>query len=322
MAIKRGRSDPWRGGIGTPHAAHDRPRTRVQKGSFQEGEPRRKAKHAHVRAPGNLGHHPQRRRCDKIVGMIPARLIQYLYSAIFIIAFPSILSPTTIVGIWTPKQITIVADSKQTMVQNNQIVGSQTACKVFVVRNIAVGLAGLAQAEQVSVADSIKNSHELVEQGTNAKLPEASIVVAAESSVTQVLRHRNAAYDPNVPISLIFGGMINGKLQMFKVEMSGMQIAGDFAMPARTRRIAFPESRGYDGTDPNRAIEVIGISDTVKRFQKLLPMWNEGDDVAVGRRLVAIEASDGVASAFVGGPITTVVINKKGLHWIDAGACQ
>ncbi len=228
---------------------------------------------------------------------------------------------TTIVGIWTEKQITIAADSKQTLTQGRGVVGSQNACKVYEVRNVIFALAGLAQADQISIVDEIRNSRELREQGTDVKLPVDSLVVGAIGAVVKVLRAHNATYAPDATIQLILGGMIDGKLQMYRIEMSGVQIYGDFSFAESTRRFGYPESRGHDGTDPNRGIEVIGISDSVRRFQSILPEWSKGDDVSVARRLVAIEASDSIASRAVGGPISAIAIDKKGNRWIERGVC-
>jgi len=240
-----------------------------------------------------------------------------------LLIFPAHILATTIVGIWTKKQIIVAADSKQiVMLQNSQIVESQSGCKVFVVRNLVVALAGLAQAEQVSVVDSIRNSRELVELGTNVKLPELSLEVAAESAVSKVLQKRRMVRDPNVPVQLIVAGMISGKLKMVRFETVGMQIAGNVALPTSTSRIVFPDNRGNDGSYPNRAMAMIGIGNAISRFQRVYPDWNKGDDITVARLLVAVEASDAVSSQFVGAPISTIVVNKKGVRWVDRGVCQ
>jgi hypothetical protein len=244
------------------------------------------------------------------------------YAVVLMTGVPVVALATSIAGIWTEKQITIAADSKQTITQGQTITGSQPACKIYEVRGLVFALAGLAEAEQISVTDEIRNSRELVEQGTGRKLPETSVVVAADAAVVKVLKARRTASDPNVPIQLLIGGMIDGKLQMFRIEMVGMSIQGDYSFANSTRRIAYPESRGYNGTDPNRGIELIGIRDSAMRFQASLPEWNKGDDVTVARRLVAVEASDTVASHFVGPPISTIVIDKKGIRWVDKGACE
>lgn len=248
-----------------------------------------------------------------------------LASAGLFIALSTYLSATTIVGIWTEKQVTIAADCKQTMTDGHTVVGSKTGCKVFVVRNMVVAFAGLAEAEQISVTDAMRNSRELVDADTHAPLPIDSVVVGAESAITQILKARHTASEANASIELIIAGMVNGKLQMYRIEQLGAQISGDYSMAMSSRRIEYPRDRGYKGSDANRGIEVIGIDDTVKRFQAVLAErreWSVGDDVAVARRLVAIEAADSRDSIFVGPPITTVVVSKNGIRWVNKGACN
>jgi hypothetical protein len=245
-----------------------------------------------------------------------------LYVTVSTTVLPVVVFATSIAGIWTEKQITIAADSKQTQMQDGTITGSQSACKIYEAHGLVFALAGLAMAEQISVTDEIQNSRELVDQGTGRKQLEISVAAAAESAVVKVLTARRTASDPNVQIQLLIGGMIDGKLQMFRINMTGMTIHGNIAMPTTTQRIAYPESRGYNGTDPNRGIEIIGINDSAKRFETVLPEWNRGDDVSVARRLVAVEASDSRAAQFVGPPISTIVIDKKGMRWVDKGVCN
>lgn len=235
-----------------------------------------------------------------------------LYLMAVIMAIPAIACATSIVGIWTEKQITITADSKQTLTQNGTPAGSQTSCKIYEVRDLIFALAGLAKAEEISVIDEIKNSKELTEQGTGRKLPEVSVVVGAESAVVKVLKARRITSDSNLRVQLLVAGKIEGKLQMFRIEIGGMSIQGNYSLPTSTRRIAYPESRGYNGTDSNRGVELIGIPETAQRFQKISPEWKSGDDVTVSRRLVAIEASDTVASQFVGPPNCNHCNQQKG----------
>jgi hypothetical protein len=241
-----------------------------------------------------------------------------------IMAIPAIARATSIVGIWTEKRITISADSKGILTdQNGRVVGSQEFCKIYEVRGLVFAIAGLLKAEQISVIDEIENSVELKDQNTGHKLPETSLEVAAVAAVVKVLKARGVTSDLRLPgVQLLIAGMIDGKLQMIRVEIDGVSIQGMYAMPTSSRRIAYPESRGHNGTDPKRGVEPIGIYDSIQRFQKISPEWNAGDDVTVSRRLVAIEASDRLVSQAVGPPIATIVIDKKRAHWIDKGACD
>jgi hypothetical protein len=187
---------------------------------------------------------------------------------------------------------------------------------------MVVALAGLAATEGVSMVAAIRNSKEFVRHGTGVKLPETSLVVAAEQALADVLRNRRTASDPTFNVALILAGTIDGKLQMFREEMVGMTIYREYSMPSAMRRIAYPESRGYNGTDRNRGIEVIGLTAAINKFQTTNRDWKKGDDVTVAKRLVGIEVADPMDSRYVGDPISTVAIDKKGIRWIDKGACQ
>jgi 20S proteasome alpha/beta subunit len=91
---------------------------------------------------------------------------------------PTVVSATTIVGIWTEKQVIIAADSRQTMMLGTAVVGSRPACKVYEVRNLIFALAGLTESDGVSIVEDMRSSVELKDQATGVKLPEASLVVA------------------------------------------------------------------------------------------------------------------------------------------------
>src|ERR1017187_7798941 len=105
------------------------------------------------------------------------------YVGSLVMALPSLGVATTIVGIWTERQITIAADSKQTLMRDGRIAGSQLDCKIYEVRSLIFALVRLAKAEEISIVDAIRNSRELTEQGTGRRLPEVSVVVGAESAV-------------------------------------------------------------------------------------------------------------------------------------------
>src|SRR6185437_8683046 len=143
------------------------------------------------------------------------------------------------------------------------------------------------------------------------------------SAVTKVLKARNVTSDSSLqPVDLLIGGVIDGKLQMVRSEVSGVFIAVVFSVPGSTRRIAYPASRGYSGSDPNRGVEQLGFSDAANRFRQIFSAWKTGDNATVSTRLVAIEASDTADSRFVGAPISTIVIDKHGARWIERGACD
>jgi hypothetical protein len=245
-------------------------------------------------------------------------------SVAFAMILPVGACATSIVAIWTEKQITIAADSTQTRIdQLGNIVGSRQGCKIFQVRGLVFALSGLAQTELLSVTDEIKSGKEFTERGSGKKLPIESIVVAAHAALVKTLQARSSTRDDKMPIDLVIAGMIDGKLQMVHETTNGMQIQGDYSIPMSSRHITYPQDRGYNGSDPNRGIETPGLEDVIDRFKRILPKeWNKGSDVELARRLVAIEASDALDARYVGEPISTIIINKKGMQWIDKGTCD
>lgn len=243
---------------------------------------------------------------------------------------PNLVRATTVVGIWTEKQVTIAADSKQTITQNGRLVGSQNACKIYPVHDLIFAFSGLAKSEEVDVIESIQNGHELKDMKTGKILPEMGPWVAAQMALQKILSARGEPvtvppYNQTVSAGMIVAGRIEKKLVMYRIEIAitppTPQAPGrpSFAM----RRIAYPESRGYEGTDPKRGFEIIGITDAISRFRSLLPReWNSGSDVEVAKRLIAVEASDSIGDQFVGAPISIIIVNNSGIHWIDKGVCQ
>jgi hypothetical protein len=246
-----------------------------------------------------------------------------LFASVLLLFVPRVAPATTIVGIWTPKKITIASDSRATLSNAAGVyTGSQTVCKIQEAHGLVFALSGSAADEGISVIEGIKTSMLIHDQATGKIDLLATLVAGAQSTITKVLLAHHVARNPTVPIQLLIAGMIDGKLQMVRIDETGMEIAGNVSLMNSTRMIQYPEDRGYKGSDPNRGVEILGINDTAERFRKLLPEWNMGDDVAVATRLVAVEASDTKASQFVGPPISTIEIDKKGVRWVDKGACD
>jgi len=182
-------------------------------------------------------------------------------------------------------------------VRQDGTTGSQNVCKIYEA-HLVFALAGLASDVGVDVVEEIKNSMLLHEQDTGRTVPLDSLWGAAGSALTKVLLAHHIASNPTIPIELLIAGTVDGKLQMVRIDETGWTIQGNIAFANSTRHIGYPESRGYKGTDPNRGFEILGINDTAGRFQKLLPGWTMGDDAA------------------------TIVIDKKGVKWVDKGVCE
>lgn len=201
------------------------------------------------------------------------------------------------------------------------VTGSQNACKVYKSHNLVFAFAGVAKANQIDVVKAVESAHMLTEQGTGKKLPLLTLIVAAQSALVRIVKARKLLSDSNVNVGLIIAGEIDRKLQMIEVEIDGVSIAGDYSLPQTSRRIAYPESAGHDGTDPKRGIEVLGFGNAIKRFQ-LTPGWSNGNDELVAKRLITLETQDANDSLYVGLPISEIVIKRHGTRWISKGDCQ
>ena len=146
--------------------------------------------------------------------------------------------------------------------------------------------------------------------------------MGADAALVKILKARQLASDPSVDVGMLIAGMIDGKLQMVVVENFGYQIVGQFSLPQESRRFAYPDSRGHDGTDPNRGIEVVGLNSAIKRSQVASPDWSKGEDTDVATHLIALETQDSQDSQYVGMPLSEVVVTEHGVKWISKGACQ
>jgi hypothetical protein len=267
------------------------------------------------------------------VGQRLRTLTWLLAAGISFYFFPSEnLFATTIVGLWTQGQITIAADSKQTLTNRGRVIGSRTACKIHPVRSLAVALAGLAETEEVNVVKAIKESREFRDSKTGKIVFDTGPVVAAQISLERVLASRDAAagapvFDPKVGVSLIIGGAVDGELAMARITYTPIRPIPNTPETRWSRfatsTVIYPQMRGYAGTNPDWGLEVIGISDAISRFQRGLATWGpSGDDIGFVTGLVEIEAGDRESSQFVGLPISTIVIDENGPRWISKGACE
>jgi hypothetical protein len=232
------------------------------------------------------------------------------------------LLATTIVGIWTPDLVTIVADSKLTDYHVGGATVFRTGCKVFVIRDVVVALSGIFEAEGISVVNALKASTPFTVDGKPDDA--AGFIIAGKVALQRVMVNRNAESFQLPPgtvyVSMIVAGNTSGVPVMTRVTMrqSNSGIVESW--------VAFPEMADlYRGATPQRAIEIIGRSTAIVRFQNSQPArWSSGSDLEVGKRLIAIEASDPEGSRFTGPPISIITIRKGGLRpeWLEKGACQ
>ena len=232
-------------------------------------------------------------------------------------------SATTLVGIWTERKVTIAADSKQTLLSPaGEVVGSQNVCKIYEADGMVFAFAGLAKSEAIDVVESVRNQHPLTETGTGKNLPVETLIVGADAALFKILQARQRSSDQSLSVAMLIAGEIDGKLQMIRVENFGFQASGQFMGAQGSRRIVYPESRGYGGTDPNRGIEILGFDNAIKRFKASSPDWSRGNNADLARNFITLESQDPQDSKYVGVPISEVVITKRGAKWVHKGACQ
>ena len=248
---------------------------------------------------------------------------QTLVASVVLTAYSAMASCTTLVGIWTKKKITIAADSKQ-IISNRQglRIGSRSACKIYQNRNLVFAFAGLAKAEQVDIVTSIENADPVTSGGADNNPGLDRFLAAAQAALVRVIKARGESSDPSVYAGMIIAGSVDGKLQMIREEIQGVMIAGNSSAAQKSRRVSYPEERGHDGTDPNRAIEVVGLKNAIERSSRRSRDWAKGEDGIVARRLIELETADPEDSASVGAPISEVQITEHGIKWINKGECQ
>jgi hypothetical protein len=246
-----------------------------------------------------------------------------VFAAVVLTAHTAIAPATTLVGIWTKKKITVAADSKQMVSNKSGVrVGSQNACKIYQNGDLIFAFAGLAKAEQVDVVRSIKNAYPLVVQGTDKKPTLDSALVAAQEALGRVIKARGQSSDSNVYAGMIIAGKIDGKLQMIREEIRGVRLEGGVSVAQKSQRIAYPEARGHNGTDPHRGIEVVGAKKAIERSSRHSVDWAKGEDGKVARHLIELETEDPEDSGSVGLPISEVQVTERGIKWISKGECQ
>lgn len=241
--------------------------------------------------------------------------------------FSFYLNATTIVAFWTEQRIIIAADSKLTIRKDGQPVSSQTVCKIHMVGDLVVAMAGLYWTEEEDVVAAVKAAIKF-------KPPyyEMGSIFAAQQALERVLKARDERantkiYDPNLAVQLIIATMLDGKPRMTRIKFIPFP-----AMPEEpgfrvsrfaTSTVQYPENRGYGGQDPNHGVEIIGLSGAISEFRKRVPdQWDGTDEPQFAKKLVEIEANDKVGSQFVGAPISLLTIDGKGIHWIEGGACK
>jgi hypothetical protein len=159
----------------------------------------------------------------------PAISVEMSWLIFLLIYLPSTLPATTIVGIWTENQITIAADSTQTIMRGQVVVGSGKVCKLYQSGDFIMAVAGLAQAEETNVISEIQDFRREYTSADGQKLPLLRFSIAAQLVLSKVLQTRlkaagrdqfdPAGFDPTISISLLIAGIVDGNLAMSRSDV-------------------------------------------------------------------------------------------------------
>ncbi len=231
----------------------------------------------------------------------------------WIMIAPSFLRADTVVAIWTGQQVTIAADSKRMITRNGKAGGgTENVCKLRPAGDLVIATAGLVGSEEEDFVAATENKN-------------GEAVSAAKSGLERImtLRERFSGthmYDTGRNVSVVLAGVVDGKPTLSRIHI--LPVPPALRVPGSSTDFA-TSVVSYPGSDPNRAIEVIGIANAIFRSKLRAPReWESGPDAEVATRLVTVEANDKISSPFVGGPISSMAIDGKGVHWIQKGLCD
>jgi hypothetical protein len=146
--------------------------------------------------------------------------------------------------------------------------------------------------DEIDVVNEIMSRTPVHDAKTGVILPVESVIVPASASITKLLISKHARYAANAPIQMFVAGWWDAQLRLVRWEMNGLRIVGDYSVPDNVRDYGYPDVRDYNGTDPNRGVETIGMDEAIKAFKASNPGWNKGGDSAVAERLVNVEIND------------------------------
>jgi len=244
-------------------------------------------------------------------------------------ASPVLVRADTAVAIWTGAQVTVAADSRRAITRNGKIFDTETTCKLRSVGDLVIATSGLVGHEEddllAAIRDGSANNGDSISAATLG--PVESVRTYLERIMT--LRERFSGthlYESVLNVSALIAGLSpDGKPLLGRIHVlpgpPESQVDGsstDFTFSVAS----YPGAREGHGSDPKRAIEIIGVTNAISRFKARSPKWDAGPDVEVGMRLVDLEARDPASSPYVGGSVSSLRIDRTGIHWIQKGVCR
>ena len=193
-------------------------------------------------------------------------------------------------------------------------------CKIHLVNGKVAVVAGLAEEQGVGF-DARKILERALQQSDSA-------FDAADVAERQIVRELPAAvrdFQKNNPGQ--FEARANASLQILVVGLSGsgeVQIARRGIPYDSSKQI---QQQDVSGSKDHVGIAAIGETSAIDRELDRLhdsgtwqDMGQESDLEDIARRLVAFEIVD--KPRRVGPPVSMIVLDGNGVHWVDGGACQ
>jgi hypothetical protein len=224
---------------------------------------------------------------------------------------------TTIVGVRTPTEVVIGADSKTTALLGPQL---ERRCKIHVTNNVAWGLAGVSLSGSYSPKDDIQSY--LLSSGTLAERIEnfESSMTKMLTTVAQAWKVANPEifaemFDGMVTMETLFAAEDRGVLRMFYRRFGTLKGTGGIVT---VRGEDFPSQR-----HPDSVHVVLGTrlahSAINEEIDSRPGLFDElGAEQSIKH---LIESAINADPINVGPPISIIRVDKQGVKWIDHGAC-
>jgi hypothetical protein len=226
---------------------------------------------------------------------------------------------TTAVALYVKDFAVVAADGRVNKI-GPMISGHQSGCKLYVAGSKVAVVAGLAE-EPDSGFDVRKILHQVMNQAATP----SEAADAVEQQIQQTLPAALQVFQKNNPTA--YRRRASGSSQLLMV---GMSNAGDLQVSRRS--IPYAQARAPQRDDATGVADHVGVAligETAAVDADLIRLHNtngwEGmnnvDDLEkLARRFIALEVL--AEPDKVGAPLSLVLVDKNGIHWIEPGACK
>ena len=239
---------------------------------------------------------------------------QILWALGSTVLFCSQLMATTIVAVWTPRRLVVVADSVVTgSVFGSDVIGHM--CKIRQIGRVFLAASG---AYESNLADF--NLWSLAEQScsglvTNVDRCAEHLKNGVVSGMKRMQAQARSAIAAGYKAQHLYVSFIVIGLERDSPELVHWTFYAQPNGPIEQETETFKKS---DGRMYARAI--LGNRIEIDQFIKTHPRWRAGTPEEEGRILVKIEAD--AFPEHVGPPFSILTLDRRGAHWVDKGCCS